>query len=169
MRRLPRVKPLDTDVLRGSFGVGLWDSRKLSSSKWRVFSTGKEALRLSDMPCWYIVLRTKTKHRQATGKSLETGSKKNTTINLRRPPLAREPVALELYLQAQNIVNKSYKSHLSRAHFGNWFWSVLFNCLQIQWNAYKYTNAEHLGRGSALCVGPRADGPVWVTDRILLP
>lgn len=94
--RLPRVKPLDTDVLRGSFRIGLWDSKKLSSSRCRVFSTGKEALRLSDMPYWYIILQTKANRRQMIGKQLRNGLKGRQDCG---QTLLSEPTALKLHPQ----------------------------------------------------------------------
>ena len=54
---VPIDKPLDTEVLWGSCLAGLWDSRKLSSNRWRGFSMGKVALLLSDIPYWHIMLR----------------------------------------------------------------------------------------------------------------
>lgn len=58
---IPNDRPLDTEVLWGSFLTGLWDSKKLSSSRCRAFSMGNVALLLSDMPYWHIILWTEIK------------------------------------------------------------------------------------------------------------
>lgn len=63
---IPNDRPLDTDVLCGSFLTGLWDSKKLSSSRCRAFSMGNVALLLSDMPYWHIILRTQINQKMKT-------------------------------------------------------------------------------------------------------
>lgn len=77
---LPKDRPLDTDVLCGSFLTGLWDSKKLSSSRCRVFSLGNVALLLSDIPYWYIILWTESNHE--TTKEHNPNKKWNTSMHI---------------------------------------------------------------------------------------